>query len=157
MPDFRIENGTFHPVEKEWQGPIWLRVILGRDNVMSENDHRACCSLLPSQCATLNRCPLASGPSAGPAGRRVPPSSLTPARLLQVPFWDSPCLAVSQRPRVLVLGHVGECVCFERPAAGSSRWVRSVITELSGSRRVFGRSGWRWRNLPKCMLGNYQQ
>lgn len=58
------------------------------------------------------------------------------------------------------------CVCwgscasvfiFRAPAAGSSRWVRSVITELSGRRRVFGRSGWRWRNSPECMLGNYQQ
>ncbi len=56
-----------------------------------------------------------------------------------------------------VLRHARECVHFERPAAGSSRWVRSVITELSGRRRVFGRSGWRWRNSPEYMLGNYQQ
>lgn len=52
---------------------------------------------------------------------------------------------------------VHECVGLKHPAAGSSRWVRSVITELSGRRRVFGRSGWRWRNLPDRTLGNYQQ
>lgn len=66
-------------------------------------------------------------------------------------------LAARQRLCVCVLRHVCEFVHFEHPAAGSSRWVRSVITELSGSRRVFGRSGWRWRNSPECMLGNYQQ
>lgn len=118
----QIENATFHTVGKESQGPVYLGVILGRGNVMSENDHGACCSLLPSQCATLNRCPLASGPSAGLAGRCVPPSSLTLAQLLQVAFWGSPCLAVRQRAVRVCVGPCGR-VCLFRAPSGREQQV----------------------------------
>lgn len=49
------------------------------------------------------------------------------------------------------------CADLQHPTVGSSRLVRSVITTLSGSRRVFGRPSWRWKSSSKCVLGNYQQ
>lgn len=114
----------------------------------------------------MTLCPLASGPSAGPTRRCIPLSSLMPTQLLQVSFWGSEpgcvtrlfvCLWACVFMSVCVLRHVCRCVCFQHPAVGSSRWVRSVITELGGRRQVFDRFGWRWRNLPESMLGNYQQ
>lgn len=111
-------------------------------------------SVLLSLFCLLSHCPLCPGTVCW-LGGSLPPavivnaSSSSAGAILGLPEPGH----VSKTERVFVLEYVRECVCFEHPAAGSSRWVRSVITELSGSRRVFGRSGWRWRNSPRVHAG----
>lgn len=71
-------------------------------------------TLASSVCSPLSvhiliGCPVAPGPSAGLAGCCIPPSSLMPAILVQVPLWGSLSLATRQRP--------GVCLCWRTRAS----------------------------------------